>query len=123
MHTYYDQPVSLIFPNPGTKIGESAPPIDAGVSPEVDQNDLASKIFLLEWCRGEPTRRTSQGGHVALHWQIGVRRLKPLPGKRCHCGHRCSSQKVTSTALDFRRHSRSSSTDGFNAPSSAFTCV
>ena len=40
----HDQPLILVLLGPGADIGECAEPVDAGIGPEVDENDLPLQI-------------------------------------------------------------------------------
>src|SRR5262245_33484072 len=56
MYADHDQPLVLIPLGPGAAVGECAEPVDAGVGPEVDQDDLASQACGGQWRRIEPRR-------------------------------------------------------------------
>ena len=38
----HDQPLILVLFRPGADIGQGADAVDAGIGPEIDQNDLAA---------------------------------------------------------------------------------
>src|SRR6476659_9899549 len=46
VHAYYDQTFVLIFVCPGTDIRELPSPIDTGVCPKVNQNNLSPQISV-----------------------------------------------------------------------------
>jgi hypothetical protein len=60
----HDQPLIRVPLGPGADIGECAKPVDAGVGPEVDKNDLPVQIRRAERRRVEP------GGRPVEAWQV-----------------------------------------------------
>jgi hypothetical protein len=44
VHADHGQAVIGVFLGPGTQVGELAEPVDAGVGPEADQDDLAAQL-------------------------------------------------------------------------------
>jgi hypothetical protein len=40
----YDQSVIGVFPGPGSEVGKLAEPVDTGVGPEVDEDDLPAQV-------------------------------------------------------------------------------
>ena len=41
VHPDHDEPVTGVLPGPGAQVGKLAEPVDAGVGPEVDEDDLS----------------------------------------------------------------------------------
>src|SRR5258707_169071 len=54
VHADDDQPLFLVPRGPRANVGHCAKPIDAGVRPEVDENDLALKLRRRQWSGIEP---------------------------------------------------------------------
>jgi hypothetical protein len=63
---YDDQPLILVLLGPRAYIGERAEPVDAGIGPEVDENDLPLQIRRAERGRVEPTGRPIETRQVTL---------------------------------------------------------
>src|SRR6516165_3859228 len=68
----HDQAVILVLLSPRADIAERAQPIDAGVGPEVHENDLVPQVRLGERGRVEPAGRPVEAGQVTL----GGRRIR-----------------------------------------------
>ena len=56
MGTDYHQPLIAVLGRPRTDVRKSAQPVDAGVRPEVDEDDLAAQALRRERLRVEPRR-------------------------------------------------------------------
>jgi hypothetical protein len=63
----HDQPLILILLGPRADIGERAEPVDAGIGPEVDENDLPLHVRSAERGRVEPAGRPIEPRQVSLH--------------------------------------------------------
>src|SRR5262249_18676539 len=61
----HDQPVALVLLRPGADVAERSEPVDAGVRPEVDENDLSAKACGRELLGVEPARCPVEAGQVA----------------------------------------------------------
>src|SRR5262245_2590802 len=48
VHADYDQTLILVFLPPGTNVGQRPQAVDAGVGPEVDENDFALELLLRQ---------------------------------------------------------------------------
>ncbi|MNT83017.1 hypothetical protein D3C72_2228310 [compost metagenome] len=48
MHADHDEALILVFFGPGADIGNGADAVDAGIGPEVDEDDLATQLFARE---------------------------------------------------------------------------
>src|SRR5258708_7710961 len=59
--TDHDQSLSFVFLGPRADIGKCASPVDARVSPEVDEDDFSAQAGRGQWLRIEPTVRATQG--------------------------------------------------------------
>ena len=59
-------PCSAYRSLPGPDVRQGAQPVDAGVGPEVDENDLAPHVRGGEWRRVEPPGRAVEAGQVPL---------------------------------------------------------
>ena len=60
------QPLILVLPCPRTNVGKRAPPVDAGVSPELDQDHFAAQLGRTEWLRIQPSVRALERGQLGL---------------------------------------------------------
>jgi hypothetical protein len=65
----HDQPLILVFLGPRAYKGECAEPVDAGIGPEVDENDLPLQIRRAERGRVEPTESPVETREVTLDGQ------------------------------------------------------
>ena len=64
---------------PRADVGERAQPVDAGVRPEVDENDLAAQVLHSERRRVEPAGRAVETGQVSLGPQLGEQAHLAVP--------------------------------------------
>src|SRR5689334_5606792 len=60
VHPDDNEPLFFVFLGPGTQVGECAPPVDAGVSPEIDEDHFAAQAFRTERWRVEPRAGASE---------------------------------------------------------------
>src|SRR5829696_3871322 len=72
MHANHDQALILVLLGPGPHVGNRADAVDAGVRPEVDEDDLATELFGCQRLRIQPLHGTIQGRQRALDWQAAV---------------------------------------------------
>jgi hypothetical protein len=77
VHAEHDQPVALVFLGPRADVGKLAEPVDTGVGPEVDQDDLAAQAGRRERRRVQPAAGAGQRRQLTLDRQVdrGWRRL------------------------------------------------
>jgi hypothetical protein len=68
----HDQSSILVLLGPGADVGERAKPIDAGVRPEVDEDDLSPEVVRRERRRVEPAGRPVESGEMALSGERSV---------------------------------------------------
>src|SRR6185295_15261234 len=61
-----DQPLVLVLVRPGAKVGLRAQPVDAGVCPEMDEDDLSAQGRRGEWRRVEPCVSAFKGSEPGL---------------------------------------------------------
>ena len=66
VHPDHDQPVIGVFPGPGPEVGKLAEPVDAGVGPEVDQDDLPVQVGRRQRRRVEPPGRAVERRQFAF---------------------------------------------------------
>ena len=64
------QPLGRVLRGPGANIGHRAQPVDAGVGPEVDEDDPAPQSLGRERFRIQPAGRPRERGQMAFHRQI-----------------------------------------------------
>src|SRR5262249_30622015 len=67
-----DQPSVLVLLGPGADVGEGAQPVDAGVRPELDEDDLAAEVVDPEGRGVEPAGGPVEPGEIALGGRGGV---------------------------------------------------
>ena len=60
VHADHHHSVILVFLGPRADIGKGAQPVDAGVGPEVDEDDFSAQVGRREWRRIEPRGRATQ---------------------------------------------------------------
>src|SRR5438445_6933183 len=65
----HDQSLIFVLLGPRADIGERAEPVDAGVRPEIDKNDLFTQVRCVERWRIEPTGRPIEIGQVTFDGQ------------------------------------------------------
>jgi len=66
----YHQPVALVLLSPGTHVGKLAEPVDAGVGPEVDQDDSAAQTGRCERRRVQPASGARERRQLPLERQV-----------------------------------------------------
>src|SRR6266478_2523914 len=66
MHAYHHQSLGLVLLGPRADIGKRASPIDAGIGPEVDEDDSSPQAGCRQWRRIEPFGRTVERGQRAF---------------------------------------------------------
>jgi hypothetical protein len=66
----HDQPLVLVVLGPGAEVGKGAEPVDAGVGPEVDQEDPAAQVRRRERRRVEPAAGAGERRQVTLDRQV-----------------------------------------------------
>src|SRR5262249_31313641 len=64
------QPPVLVLLGPGSDIGKRAQPVDAGVGPDVDDDDVAAQTRRRQRLRIEPSGRARERGQVAFDRQF-----------------------------------------------------
>ena len=57
VHADHHQSLILVFLGPRADIGKRASPIDAGIGPEVDEDDFSAQVGRRQWLRIEPLGR------------------------------------------------------------------
>ena len=94
MDADHHQSLVLVFLGPGADIRKLAPPVDAGVGPEIDQNDLAAQSLRRQRRRIQPFVRAVK------------RRQLVLTGRRadweCREGTEPALRSTSSAGLSFR---------------------
>jgi CHAD domain len=66
-----DQAMLVVFLRPGADIGMRPEPIDAGVGPELHQDDLLTQVCRSQWRGIDPLGRTGERRHLAFDGQTG----------------------------------------------------
>jgi hypothetical protein len=51
VHADHHQSLILVFPGPRADVWKLAPPVDAGIGPELDQDDFATQACRRQWFR------------------------------------------------------------------------
>jgi hypothetical protein len=64
------QAVVLVPLGPGAEVGKLAEPVDAGVGPEVDQDDVAIQVGRRQWRRVEPAGGAGQRRQRSFDGQV-----------------------------------------------------
>jgi hypothetical protein len=67
----HDQSVVLVVLGPGADVGQGAEPVDAGVGPEVDQDDAAAELGGRQRRRVDPSGRAVEPRQVPFNGQLG----------------------------------------------------
>lgn len=89
MHANHYKSLVLIFFGPGPDIGDRAQTIDAGIGPEIDNDDLAFEGLRGQWRRIQPPDGTEQRRHSPFVREIFYLRLRlPLRRPGRIAGHR-----------------------------------
>ena len=78
MNADHHQPVVLVLVSPGADIRQRASPVDAGIGPEVDQDDFSAQLGSRQWLRVEPTACAIERGKIAVDGQVNLRASRPL---------------------------------------------
>ena len=65
-----------VLVGPGAEVGKGTEPVDAGVGPEVDQDDLAAQVGGRQRWRVEPLGRAGQGRQRTFNGQLDRRRVR-----------------------------------------------
>src|ERR1019366_2926029 len=60
LHTDYHQSLSLVLFGPCTNVGECAQGVNAGIGPEIDEDDFSSQARSRQWLRVEPRCRAAE---------------------------------------------------------------
>ena len=60
VRTDYNQSLVAVFVGQGAHIGKGAEPVDARISPEIDEHDFPAQARWCKRWRVEPLRRTTQ---------------------------------------------------------------
>jgi len=102
VYAYNDKSLSVLL-SPRTNIGQRAQPVDARVSPEVDEHDFPSKAGRAQRRRIEPLGGTAQGGQLAWLPATRVRRSKHAE-VRGSDRHRRLSKKSPAIQVDIVSH-------------------
>src|SRR4051812_38423890 len=76
VHTDDDQALVLVLVGAGAEVGKGAQPVDAGVGPEVDQDDVAAEVGCGQRRRVEPPGRPVERGHPPFNRQLDRRRAR-----------------------------------------------
>ena len=81
VHADHHQSLILVFLGPRADIGKRAQPVDAGIGPEVDEDDLAAQAGRRQRLRVEPPGRAAKRRQLTFYGQVncGGRHL-PHPG-------------------------------------------
>ena len=66
VHADHYEPLILVLLGPCTNVRFCTLPVDAGVSPEVDDDDLPAQGFRRQWLRIEPGGGAGERGQGAL---------------------------------------------------------
>src|SRR6185369_12983013 len=66
MHADHDQTLVPVFFGPGADIRQRAQPVDAGVSPEIDEDDLSTQRGCVQWWRIDPLICSIERGQRGL---------------------------------------------------------
>ena len=66
------QPLSRVLRIPGADVGQRAQPVDAGVGPEVDEDDPTPQPLGRQRVRVQPAGRPRERGQVAFHRQLAA---------------------------------------------------
>jgi hypothetical protein len=93
MHADHHQPLILVFIGPCANVRKRAQPIDAGVRPHVEQDDLSAQIVGRQRAGIEPSGGTAERRQRAFHREFHHRR------SALQCDARLLGQ-----GLDRRRH-------------------
>src|SRR6516164_5721719 len=64
-----NQSMVPVLPRPRSDIGEGAPPVNAGICPEVDEDDVSAKALAAQWWRIEPFCRTMKRRQITFNRQ------------------------------------------------------
>src|SRR5262249_29677844 len=70
VHADHDQSLVFIFLGPRAYVRKLAPPVDTGIGPEIDENNLPTQLWSRQWLRIEPQGRPPEGGELALIGQF-----------------------------------------------------
>src|SRR5688572_5208117 len=60
VHPDHDQAVVPVLCGPGMDVGYGAQPVDAGVGPELDEDDLSAQAVRRQWRGVEPLDRAAE---------------------------------------------------------------
>src|SRR4029453_11045045 len=66
-----DQALVLVFLVPGADVAERAQPVDAGVGPEVDEDDLPARALRGQGFGVEPAGRPVEARQARLGTELG----------------------------------------------------
>ena len=73
VHADHHQPLIPVFLGPGADIGKRAQPVDAGVGPEVDEDDFSAQTGRRQRRRVEPTGRAAERSAARLRQAVSRR--------------------------------------------------
>jgi hypothetical protein len=108
VHADDDEPLIPVFLGPGAHIGNRAQPVDAGVSPEIDEHDLAAQARGGQRLGVEPRGGATQRTQLAFDGRTNRGRRQLLHECRKQAAgnsergdaHRGSAQEPTPTLVD-----------------------
>ena len=72
MDADHHQSLILVFLGPGADIGKRAQPVDAGVGPEIDEDDLSAQSRRRQGRRIEPLVRALERSQLGLAGTSGI---------------------------------------------------
>ena len=87
MNANHHQPVILVFFRPCTRVWQRTQAIDAGIGPEIDQDDFAAQGLRRQWWGVEPRgcagkrrqltldRQAASRDAVGMRWRCGANRI------------------------------------------------
>jgi hypothetical protein len=76
VHADHHQSVIPILLGPSADIGKLAYPIDAGIGPEVDEDDFSAQVGCRQWLRVEPLGRAVKRRHFSQRGSSGMTCLR-----------------------------------------------
>src|SRR4029453_17862092 len=90
-----DHELLHVFLCPCGDVWKSAQPVDAGIRPEVNEDDFPDETFRHQRWRIDPLDGTAEGGQ--LSWRAFVRFHTAEHAEVCCDGHRRSPEKTSAT--------------------------
>ena len=79
-----DQASIAVLLRPGANVGQRAEPVDAGVRPEIDENDPPTQLRRSERRGIQPAGRPVEAREVTLDGQGGRTRMAARAEEGCH---------------------------------------